>query len=110
MNLAEVLQRQDQFEEAKEFYQQALSGREEILGTEHPNTLVSIWGLALHFRQRRQYQNASQLCLRAGEGFKKTLDPDHLFTLKCDEDCSEIIEQMRRNSEAENTRVFGDDS
>jgi hypothetical protein len=54
----------------------ALEGKEKVLGLEHPETLVSAWGLAVLFGEQWQYPVAQN-------GFLKVLGVDHPYTRRC---------------------------
>lgn len=57
-----------------------------MLGTEHPDTLSSVYGLADLNQCRKQYDNASILYQRACSGYQKILGSDHPDTLNCSKD------------------------
>jgi hypothetical protein len=54
-NLVEVLRSQGNYDEAETIHRRALEVREKVLGTEHPDTLSSVYGLANLNQYRKQY-------------------------------------------------------
>jgi tetratricopeptide (TPR) repeat protein len=59
----------------------ALSTREDVLGPEHPNTLMSINNLAGVLYDQGKYETAEKMHLRTLELREKTLGPEHHDTL-----------------------------
>lgn len=105
-----MLVNQENYEAAEKLHRRALSRRESLLGKEHPHTLYSVWGLASVLEKRRQYQLHRNSTRETCAGLKKSIEPEPPDTLRCDEAYSSLVEDMRRNSDAENASVIGQDS
>ena len=73
-----------------------MEGYEKVLGAEHPDILTSVYSLASLFQAKRQFDDASDLYLRATAGYRKILGPDHPTTVACSENYESILNEMRR--------------
>jgi hypothetical protein len=89
-----VLRGQGKYEAAEEMYRRSLTGREKVLGMEHPNALASVYNLAYLLHSQRQLQQASVLYQRALSGYQQTLGPAHPTTLACGSDYSLMLQEM----------------
>jgi hypothetical protein len=69
-----------------------------MLGPEHPDTLMSVYSLALLLQSQQQDDNASMLYERVCTGYEKTLGSDHHTTLICSESFSKFLEEIRRQN------------
>jgi hypothetical protein len=63
-NLAAVLNSQGKHEEAEAMHRQTLAQREKVLGSEHPDTLMSIYCLAYLLTRQHRYNEAFALYVR----------------------------------------------
>ena len=61
-------QRQGKLAEAEPFLVQALEVRRRVLGAEHPDTLHSLYGVALLYRKQGKRSEAEGLLVQALEG------------------------------------------
>ena len=80
---------------------QTLELSEKILGTKHPNTLISAWNLAYLLESQKRYQDASVLYQRASIGFQEVLGLSHPTTLACLEYHKSMIELMKQQGSVE---------
>ena len=72
-NLGEVNRRQERLDKATEYFSQALKIREEALGEEHPDTLVSRQNLAVIQISLGQWETARTSLVQCLEGTKKAV-------------------------------------
>lgn len=63
-NLAWVLVRQGNYDEAEQIHRQTLALRETVLGKEHPDTLASMNNLAVLLDYQGNYDEAKQILNR----------------------------------------------
>jgi tetratricopeptide (TPR) repeat protein len=63
-----VLQDLGKYRESEEMNRQALEGRERVLRNNHPDTLISIRGLASVLQYQEKYEEAEKMYRRALEG------------------------------------------
>jgi tetratricopeptide (TPR) repeat protein len=66
-----------EYEQVETLHKRALALREEVLGTEHGDTTISLSHLALYFNSQGKYEEAEPLYQRALAIGEKTLGPDH---------------------------------
>ncbi|PWW73612.1 protein prenylyltransferase, partial [Tuber magnatum] len=99
--LASILLELGYAEEAEVEYRRAVRGRTKALGTNHPDTLSSINGLAvaLHFQGR--YQEAEKLYRSALEGREIILKHGHRDVLESVALLGEVLEFQEKHEEAE---------
>ncbi|KAF3240648.1 hypothetical protein TWF128_011263 [Orbilia oligospora] len=80
-NIALVFSKQGKYDEAMQWYERALAGREKALGKDHPSTLSTVHNIAAVFSNQGKYDEAMQWYERALAGKEKALGKDHLSTL-----------------------------
>jgi len=68
--------------DAKQLLRRALEGREQVLGSEHPDTLSSVNNLALTLRIKGEYGEAELLYRRALDNRERVLGEKHPDTLQ----------------------------
>jgi len=56
--LGDIFRRHGRYEQAMEWYEQALAGCEKALGPDHPSTLDIVNNMALIFNNQGQYEKA----------------------------------------------------
>lgn len=78
-----MLQYQGKYEAAEAMNRRALEGKEKVLGTEHPETLTSVYCLAYLLHQRGDPAAAMPLYERACAGYVLKLGPSHPTTIRC---------------------------
>ena len=59
----------------------ALKGREKVLGSDHPSTLISVHNLASVLQDQGRYDEAEKMNRRGLKGSEKILGPNHPNTL-----------------------------
>jgi len=91
-----VLQNLGKYEEAEEMNRRALQCREKVLGHEHPDTLNSIWSVAMDMKMNQEYDDALVYYQRACSGYKKVLGEDHPETVECMQQYSALMEEMKQ--------------
>jgi tetratricopeptide (TPR) repeat protein len=72
---------QAKYEEALEWHRRALAGRKKVLGSEHPDTLRSIDGIASCLGNQGKHDEALEWYRRALAGQEKVLGSEHTDTL-----------------------------
>ncbi|KAG0125611.1 hypothetical protein HOY82DRAFT_571505 [Tuber indicum] len=99
--LASILLELGYAEEAEVEYRRAVKGRAKALGTNHPDTLSSINGLAvaLHFQGR--YEEAEELYRSALEAREIVLKNGHRDILESVAFLGEVLEFQEKHKEAE---------
>ncbi|RHZ43106.1 uncharacterized protein CDV56_100225 [Aspergillus thermomutatus] len=100
-NLVSVLERQGKYEEAEVMHRRDLKGSEEVLGPEHPDTLISVSNLGSALEQQGKYEEAEAMQRRALEGHEKTLGPEHPDTLTSANNLGSVLERQGKYEEAE---------
>ena len=93
-NIGSALSEQKKYKAAEEMSQRALEGYERALGREHPDTLTSVYCLALLFHQQQQFEAASVLYRRASSGFKRILGLEHPTTVACVRHYSSLLQEV----------------
>jgi hypothetical protein len=58
---------------AEEMHRWALTGREKVLGKEHPDTLMNVSNLGLALQMQGRYEEAGKMHRQALAGSEKTL-------------------------------------
>ncbi len=76
-NLAGLYRSQGDYQKAEEFYLKALKIREEVLGTNHPDTATTYNNLALLYRSQGDYQKAEEFYLKALKITEEILGTNH---------------------------------
>ncbi len=64
-------------------HRQTLATREKVLGKEHPNTLTSVYWIALLLADRDRYDESVLLYKRACAGYSTVLGKDHPYAHAC---------------------------
>ncbi|KAJ6264629.1 hypothetical protein Dda_0778 [Drechslerella dactyloides] len=73
--------REDKYDEAIQWFKEALSGVTKILGKDHPSTISILNDIAMVFHRGANYNKALQWFLRAHVGYVKAFGKDHPLTL-----------------------------
>ena len=69
------------YEKALEYYERALKGKEKTLGKTHPNTLSTVYNIAIVYNDGlKDYEKAEEFYRRALEGYEAQLGKDHEYT------------------------------
>jgi hypothetical protein len=68
---------------------------EEVLGKTHPETLMSVYCLAYLLQNKKQYQEASILYVRACTGYKSSLGFEHPITKACLNNYSAMLDSIK---------------
>ena len=66
--MATVFNKQGKNDDALEWYRRALSGFDQALGKDHPNTLTTVRNIALVFSHQGKYDDAFEWYQRALSG------------------------------------------
>ncbi|KAF8461380.1 hypothetical protein BDZ91DRAFT_851079 [Kalaharituber pfeilii] len=98
--IARVFHEQGQYNEALEFYERALAGREKALGTDHPDTLTTFDYMARVFRVQGQYNKALELYERALAGREKALSTNHPDTLETVNNIAVVFDRQGQYNKA----------
>ena len=69
----------------------ALEGREKVLGPDHPDTLASVFNMAIVLERRGQYEHAEAMYRRAADGQEKTLGRNRPDTVKALDNLARIL-------------------
>jgi tetratricopeptide (TPR) repeat protein len=80
-NMANILRDLADFEESRRLDEAVLAGQQELLGDEHPHTLMTASGLAADFRALGQYDEALELDHSTYESWTGQYGDDHFGTL-----------------------------
>jgi len=88
-------------------YRQALGLRETVLGDENPDTLASIYNLAIFLITRKLFSEADALYQRALNGYGKILAPDHPTIEACRRNYSCMLKGIQKDI-GERTFCFED--
>jgi tetratricopeptide (TPR) repeat protein len=83
------------YEKAEPLYQRALSINEQALGSEHPETALSLYTLANLYRNQGKYERADFLYQRALVIFEQALGPDRPDTTRAREDYAGMLHAMQ---------------
>ena len=78
---AHYLWSRGQYRQAQTLHHQTLTARQRVLGTDHPNTLQSLYALALTSRNLGDLHGARQLFEQALAGRRRVLGDEHPDTL-----------------------------
>ncbi|KAL7275526.1 hypothetical protein RUND412_001529 [Rhizina undulata] len=81
LNMASVLNHLGRHEEELEIYKKALAGSEEMIGSDHPNTLTILHNMASVFEHLGRHDEALEMYEMALAGRDKSLGSDHPDTL-----------------------------
>ena len=103
-NLASLLYRKGEYDEAERLYRRVLETRERIPGPEHPDTLISMNNLAGLLQNKGEYDEAEPLYRRALESRERTLGSEHPDTLTSMSNLAGLLHRKGEYDEAE--RLF----
>src|SRR5947208_15125339 len=79
--LAVVFHKQGRYDDALEWHERALAGKEKTLGKDHPSTLDTVNNMAVVFHKQGRYDDALEWYERALAGKERTLGKDDPSTL-----------------------------
>ncbi|KAJ7737792.1 hypothetical protein DFH07DRAFT_892912 [Mycena maculata] len=82
-----------------------LQKRREILGDDHPDTLISMWNLATSYNHIHQPKKAEELLLVLLEKRKRTLGDNHLHTVQVMAEMSIVCNQLGQLQRAKELQV-----
>ncbi|KAF3159962.1 hypothetical protein TWF751_000514 [Orbilia oligospora] len=99
-NIALVFSNQGKYDEAMQWYERALAGREKALGKDHPSTLSTINNIAGVFSKQGKYGEAMQWYERALAGFEKAWGKDHPSTLSTVHNIASVFGDQGKYDEA----------
>lgn len=94
------LQSDGQYTEAEKLHRQALKMRMEVLGPEHPNTLISMSWIASALGSQGRYAEAEQMHRQTLELRKKVLGPEHPDTLISMSWIASVLSSQGKHAEA----------
>ena len=80
-NMANIVRDLAEFEESRTLDEAVLEGQQELLGDEHPHTLMTASSLAADFRALGQYDEALELDRSTHESWTRQYGDDHFGTL-----------------------------
>jgi len=90
-----------QYREAEALWKRRLAKCEQVLGSEHPNTLGSLNNLALLYRALGKYEQAEPLYQRALETYEQVLGPEHPNTLSTINNLANLYSDQGKYEQAE---------
>lgn len=76
-NLATLYHNPGKYDKALAFYQRALAIREQLLGAEHPDTILILHNMAWLYQNQGRYGQAEPLYRRVVAIYEKVLGPEH---------------------------------
>jgi len=97
-NLAVVTTNQGRYEDAREWYERALAGKENVHGKDHPSTLKTVNNMGIYFASQGRYEEALEWFERAWDGRMKALGADHEHTQTSASWISQTREQIQKLS------------
>jgi serine/threonine protein kinase/lipopolysaccharide biosynthesis regulator YciM len=100
-DLAVVLTRQGDFDEAERLLTELWEVRKERWSDDHPGTLETINAFGILRRQQKKYEQAESLLRQALNGRQKKLGEDHLHTLQSMYELAILYKEQERYEEAE---------
>ncbi|KAF2818138.1 kinesin light chain 1 [Ophiobolus disseminans] len=96
-----------QYAAAEVSYRQALSLRKEVLGHEHPDTLMSMNNLAAVLDSQGKYEEAEKMHRQTLARYEKVLGHEHPSTLTSMNNLAQEAETMHRQTLARYEKVLG---
>ncbi|KAH8654542.1 hypothetical protein BGZ60DRAFT_568352 [Tricladium varicosporioides] len=90
-----------QYREAETMYRQTLQLKEKVLGTEHPDTLASMMGLANSLGQQGKYTEADTIFRQTLQLQEKVLGTEHPDTLMSMNNHANLLRQQGKFADAE---------
>ncbi|ORY19070.1 hypothetical protein BCR34DRAFT_595897 [Clohesyomyces aquaticus] len=82
------------FDKGETLHWRVLEGRKRKLGPKHPDTLLSISGLAYVLHRQKRYEETSKLYQQACDGLQQKLGPQHPKTIACLERFSAMQQEL----------------
>ena len=70
-----------QHKKAEKLHAQVLGARKKILGPEHPDTITSMYNLALMYQEQGKLKEAEEIYVLVTEMRKRLLGAEHLNTI-----------------------------
>jgi tetratricopeptide (TPR) repeat protein len=101
MNLAWTLKRQGMYQEAEATNRQALAIQQQVLGHEHPHTLISVINLGSGLLKLGQYEESEALFRQALVSSQKVHGLEHPDTLTCASSLALALQDQARKKESE---------
>ncbi|KAK6497455.1 hypothetical protein TWF481_011863 [Arthrobotrys musiformis] len=98
--IAVIFSSQGKYDEATEWHEKVLAGREKILGEDHPKTLTTINNIAGGLSYQGKYNEAMQWYERAFAGREKVLGSDNLDTVTTINDMAWVVGTLGKYDEA----------
>ncbi|KAM0368168.1 hypothetical protein ACHAPY_011552 [Fusarium culmorum] len=89
------------YSEAAQMFRQALLGYEKVLGSEHPDTLMSINNLGSVLQYQGKYEEAEAMDRQALLGYEKVLGSEHPDTLMSINNLGSVLRDQGKYKEAE---------
>ncbi len=90
-----------EYEQVEQLHQRALAIREEVLGSEHGDTAISLQHLAFFYNNQGKYEQAEPLQQRALAISEKALGPDHPDVAIRLNNLATLYDDLRKYDEAE---------
>ncbi|KAH6629430.1 kinesin light chain 3 [Boeremia exigua] len=100
-NCAEALVSDGQYNRAEELCMQVMESRRRVLGSEHPDTLISVNNLGSVLESQGKHKEAEAMHRRALEAREKTLGREHPSTLASMSNLGLVLERQGKYEEAE---------
>lgn len=102
---AYVYEDSGQLKKSEKLKYAAMAQRQQVLGTDHPDTLISIGNLALTYHQQGRLSEAEQLEVQVMESSQRVLGNDHPDTLLSIANLAATYHQQGHLSEAEELAI-----
>ena len=99
-NLAAVLQRRGQLDQAAHLYQRALAAKEHTLGPDHPEIALTLNNLAVNYKHQGRHADAELTFKRALELLDGQVQPDHPAIQACLRNYARLLRALHRDDEA----------
>ncbi|HLG77550.1 MAG TPA: tetratricopeptide repeat protein, partial [Ktedonobacteraceae bacterium] len=100
-NLAALYYQQGKYEEAEPLYLRALAICEQVLGSEHPDTAMSLNNLAALYYHQGKYEQAVSLMKRALGILTSSLGLEHPHTRQVKKNYLMLLSQMHPGEDLE---------
>ena len=100
-NLALLYESQGRFENAREIYLETIDLFSELLGDDHPDTMIAVNNLAYLYLLQENYEGARTRFAQALDAWKTTLGEKHPNTLKALNNLARTYHRLGRLGEAE---------
>jgi len=97
--------KQERYNEAEDLFTEALEGRRQNLGDDHPDTLETKNDLAMLYKEQARYEDAEQLLLKALEGRRLRLGDTHPNTLESLNNLIDLYEAWNKPEKADEWRA-----